>query len=331
MLSVVVEATTSFKPALRTLEQNAARFGDVQIVGGHAAREAGDRWRAQAEDPQHDALVLLPPDVDAGPMALATLCAQMDEYGGPRRDCCTHGGYTQFAVDTTLVLAPGTNVVACAFMALLALLDTVRWAVNAGHYHRSCDLRAVAVQRAWGAKQPRRWLARPSRFWWWVRTGVCPALLDGDALECWQRPPETGLDLVMRQLRTRPELGPGLWWLGALLAWALTCGAWWLAPWAWAYLQLALLLALAAAARFRIIWPATWLYAAAVALALPCAVVAPAVLLWARLTSANKGTFTWPGVPGPLRRSASGRRLPECVRTGRLGRRCECRRGAQRQ
>jgi len=109
------------------------------------------------------------------------------------------------------------------FLLVLLVFDTLRSIVRLFRYNRTVDLKGVRLSRVY----PHQTRAPPDRWYmWWIFTGV--AATQRGASSCIQTPPDSGLALLMRTIRSHRYLTwVGLWWLGFWLYYACFAWPWW--------------------------------------------------------------------------------------------------------
>lgn len=116
------------------------------------------------------------------------------------------------------------GVIFYGFLLVLGVFDSLRSFFNGFRYHRTADLRGQATYITF----PATVTLASMRWWTWLLfTRVSPIQKGGAALMQIPSKKDSGLDFVLRTLKTHNHLGFGLWILFFVVYYALFAWPWW--------------------------------------------------------------------------------------------------------
>lgn len=256
------------------------------------------------------ALVRIEPDTHLTDGVLNMLIEQMRSApDGWLSRFCDH-----FAVSTTIWIEPTGKptlqawtdaALAYGWLLVMLVLDSFRFVLNAGAYHRNMDVTARLVSVTF----PNRTVLAPHRWWRWggFGTGMATPLSGGEACMLLPLPgKDQGFGFVLRLLRTHRSMGFGIWLIGYVLYYALFSAPWWSLlfprtsiplilgfgfdprnwPWYWQMLQLAHLIVVAIVS-YRQLYVPWGLQSLQILLYPFYLATSPLIFLYARLARSN--------------------------------------------
>lgn len=180
------------------------------------------------------ALVRFEPNHCVTDGAFKRLLTQMSAAAGDWR-VPVMGGCDHFALGSHVWVEPdedkpqtlfrwGDAALAYGWLLVVMVLDTLRYYLNLGAYHRNCDLTARLVSQTY----PDRTLLAPHRWWlYWAGTGIATTETGGAG--CMLVPDDgKGMRFLLRIIRTHRGMGIGPWIIGFVLYYCVFSAPWWM-------------------------------------------------------------------------------------------------------
>jgi hypothetical protein len=143
-----------------------------------------------------------------------------------------------FAVSTTIWIEPDPArrptlrewteaFFAYGWLLVMIVLDSFRFVLNFGAYHRNIDITARLVSVTY----PNRTVLAPHRWWRWggLGSGMATPINGGEVCMLLPLPgKDQGMAFALRLIRTHRTMGMGIWLIGFAFYYAIFATPWWM-------------------------------------------------------------------------------------------------------